>query len=764
MKTVKRLVVLYSLSILFVSPVVAGDSDSNSTENSCEQFTSSVLNMQQDQLNLVSESCQKAQKYPNDTVTKSASICSLAYLQKKYNALQADAVILLGLKKLNVDAIREYNTITARRGLKVTQAKIEAADLVLAVKRVNGFHNLLKDKAFKDLVRSTDPRDTIDIDAFCEKNPTSCNGINDLQSMNLVAGFATNYLKKMEATSPGKKSLDADFALFDKMLLTVPDNQVMIDLQNQISTLANGKLSEAEKQAELEKMQVNLAQMKASGFFEANDTTKERVKANLVEVEDKNPMQNMGNLIMMQMMLVQKKSLTTSAIEALMNDVDPTPVVSSDVVIDIKQFVQDNITDQYKTYHGQSLVNQNQTYGDNLLKNINGEISEIVDANGLMKDPKCPGSPSDYISIGSGDAICNTLYTKYIDLVKAREFAKVDKSYDGSVNAENDFKKQLIDLNCISEESASKSDFFVTERKAILSCLKEKSTNDKLDEKVAKNRKDMDDLNDQIQEIYKSKKYQSLDLVKNSGVQQYLNSNCSNKVEVKQQDYSQISCDNVQQTSSIDVFVGDNNDVIAQLDRNIQAEKNKKGNKRDNKKQQEELLAACADADVAARSGVICLVVNDKDKKLKSSEKVALDKNDRNYEFVNGEVQITQKKSAGSYVGAGVINAMGTALTSLRSYQQNMAVTGAYKQAAAYSAYAEYQQQNQLYWMPNAPQNFTSPYLYTGAPLGSINPYSTNFNYNNTSFYYNTTYDPLATIKNGTGGSGSNASWSGFNN
>lgn len=744
--------------LLFTFKVKAQDSSPEATR--CQLFTESISNMQQDQLNMISPSCQSKQPLANNTVSKIESICSFGYLQKKYNALQAETAIYLGLRKLNQDVLEQFEKLEAAQALKIQKAVVESKDLSLAVKRVNTFHGLLQSPEFKNLVKNSKPG-KVDFKGFCQKNSKLCRDLTDIESKAMVLGFINHYQKKLETIPPEKKNVEADFALFDSLLIKVPTNETMADLEKQILVLKESQLTEEQKKSQFEKIQASLDEIKKTGIFQSKENTE------ISALTPDNAVSSSGHLISLYMLNVQKNAVTTASIELLIKNIDPPPASSDDIEIDLVAHRTANTFGNYKKLLEQSAVDQNVNFEKNLRNKIQKEIDEVV------KDEKCPGDINQYNNISS-DVYCQALFKKHSELVKARDFAGIDRTMDLQVRLDNDYKKKLVELECLSPVQLASRDVLQVERKSILLCLREKAKKDgEIDLKLASNNLDLEEINKQIQEIYGDKKYRDLDALKYNGIQLYLKRNCGKTNEgLRTQQYTKYfqGCGLEVNETPVDVLIDSNQQVVAQLNEQFQSEnengnKDKKTKRNERKQNEADLLLACADPEVAARSGIVCAVVKKKDENLKSSEKQALDKSNYNYEFVDGVVVKTPKQKTGNYISAGVVNAMGTAVNSFRNYQNTRAVTNMYQQSAAYSAYAEYNQQNLLYWQPQVPANFTSPYLYTGAPLGSINPYSTNFNYNNNSFYYNTSYDPLTTVSNGSngfGGSG-NAQFGGFN-
>lgn len=747
-------------ALLFTSVVKAEtDPDVEAYEARCSQYTEGIINLQQDQLNLTSKSCLAQQKYPNDVVKKSESICSLGYLQKKYNALQAEASILFGLKKLNNDVENQYKLMKATSISKVSEAENEARNLAAAVKKINIFHSLLQSKDFINLIKNTKPNETIDVSNFCKKVESPCYEM-DTETKMMVAGFLGQYQNRLNAINKNKDNstpvnVEEDFAGYDKLLVDVPSNQLMQNLVSDIGQMNNINLNQTDKDIQFEKIKAKLAQLKTTGLFSVQDKVNQKNENLSTDMISR----LLSDMVTYNFIQAQRRAVTTAAIENLVQNIDIIPTLSEDIDVDFKKQRSGDILPQYQKFLEQSLVSQNNRYTKNLSDNIQAEIDDLL----ASKSKECPGNIEQYQGI-KDKVTCHAFYNKYKDLKDAKDFAIKDQSKAYKTRLDSDYREQLRQIGCLSEENSQNADVLETNKKEILGCLKLAAGKDgELTARISKNRAALDDLNDQIQEIYKLDKYKKLDVLKNHGIKTYFNKSCNKNKMKKQVSAQYYQCSNMPVESSLDAFISTNNEVIAHLDEELKLDKeNKKQNKDKNKKDDAQALDACANLEIAARSGIICSVTKKKDKDFKSSEKTAAQKQNYNYKYVDGQVVATRKQNSGVYLGAGVVNAMGTALNSFRNYQNTMAVTNMYKQSAAYSAMAEYNQKNQLYWIPQVPQSYTNPYLYTGAPLGTMDPYSTNFNYNNNSYYYNTSYDPLSN-SNASSGSSNNASFGGFN-
>lgn len=724
----------------------------NKAAQRCNALTTSVSNMQADQLGLVSESCLSKQPYSKD-VSKSQSLCSLGQLQRKYNALQAEATILFGIKKLNDDAQADYQKMTDEANKTVAAAKSEADQLARQVEKINVLHSALKDPHFVQLAQNQqafgDP--AMALANYCAGVESPCLNADD-ESFQMLSGFLKAYQSKKQASFMPYAISDvtADFNNYDRMLVAVPDDKVMSDLQKNIDDLASPGLNENQKKAGLSKIQEAVGLLKQKGFFDSSSNTTAD-QSSIV----------LGDILSLASLSEQQKILTTSAIDLLLQDVNPYPESIGGSPISLVEHRNQNILPNYTKFHQQSLVNKNNTYAKNLSDSIQKDINEIVTVGTApeFKNSMCPGNIEQYSSIGS-EAVCSNLYSKYKDLVEAKELAVNENAQAYSGMIDRDYRAKLRDIGCLEKTDMALDG---ENKKSILDCIKEKSLKGGVvDRKLAENQASLEEIKKQIAVIYKTDKYMNIDQIKNKGITSYLNQGCE-QAEIRLQS-TLVYCDkNQPEEMKVSAFVDMNGQVISAYNSqgaDDSSEKNKKFKKSD-KNVPEDLVNACADAELAERSGIVCEGVNKHVQKMKEGDQKFKTMNNINYEYKDGKVVATSKKPASAYYGAGMVNAMGTALSSFRNYQNTMGVVNVYKQSAAYSAMAEYNAKNQLYWTPTVPTSATNPYLYTGTPLGVNNPYSTNFNYNNNSYYYNTTYDPLASAQSSSGSS--NASFNGFN-
>jgi hypothetical protein len=97
-------------------------------------------------------------------------------------------------------------------------------------------------------------------------------------------------------------------------------------------------------------------------------------------------------------------------------------------------------------------------------------------------------------------------------------------------------------------------------------------------------------------------------------------------------------------------------------------------------------------------------------------------------------------KATGQAIGSGLLSSFKYGIDTWRNFNQIKSFNQGMMNNAFIVRNAELNPPRLSF---NPSPNIYPPAMYTGAPLGYMNPYSSTFNYNNNSFYYNT-YDPTS--------------------
>jgi hypothetical protein len=209
--------------------------------------------------------------------------------------------------------------------------------------------------------------------------------------------------------------------------------------------------------------------------------------------------------------------------------------------------------------------------------------------------------------------------------------------------------------------------------------------------------------------------------------------------------------DTLNKESPLEIFLDSNNKIIMSVNKDIGAEVRKNSYEIDKNnfcnptyKDMPNIRSICA-------NGMAALVPkkndppkpNDNDGgssngNFNSSKGNNQTKNKKTNEKNNREVG--ESPSTGQAIGSGLLSSLKYGMDTWRNFNQ----IRSFNQGMMNNAFmVRNAQLNPPHLSFNPPPPMYPPAMYTGTPLGYMNPYSSTFNYNNNSFYYNT-YDPTA--------------------